>query len=45
MGRQSQLATTPNEPLRRVVLVPLDRVSVVHRELVVEVVVALADCA
>ena len=32
-----------DEPFRRVVLVPLDCVPVVHRELVVEVVVTLAD--
>jgi hypothetical protein len=33
----------PDEPLGRVVLVPFDSVSVVHRELVVEIVVALPD--
>ena len=41
--REAELAAHPDEPLRRVVLVPLDRVAVVHRELVVEVVVTLAD--
>jgi len=34
----------PNEPLCWVVLVPFDGVSVVHGELVVKVVVSLADC-
>ena len=34
---------SPNEPLGGVVLVPLHAVAVVARELVVEVVVALAD--
>ena len=43
--REAELAAHPDEPLRRVVLVPLDRVTVVHGELVVEVVVALANGA
>ena len=43
MGCQTELGCDPDEPLGRVVLVPLDRVAEVHRELVVEVVVALAD--
>jgi hypothetical protein len=41
--REAEPPTRTNEPLRRVVLVPLDRVPVVHRELVVEVVIALAQ--
>ena len=40
---KSKLLANPNEPLGRVVLVPLDRVPVVHGELVVEVVVALPN--
>ena len=43
MAREADLLAGPDEPLGRVVLVPLDCVAVVHRELVVEVVVALAD--
>ena len=35
----------PGEPLGGVVLVPPDRVAIVHRELMVEVVVALAERA
>lgn len=45
MAREAELLHHPDEPLRRVVLVPLDRVAVVARELVVEVVVPLADGA
>ncbi len=40
---ETELCTDPDEPLGGVVLVPLDRVTVVHGELVVEVVVTLAD--
>ena len=40
---QTKLLHSPDEPLGRVVLVPFDSVSVVHRELVVEVVVTLSD--
>lgn len=43
MGRQSQLATTPNEPLRRVVLVPLDRISIIHGELMMEIMITFSD--
>ena len=43
MAGETELGADPDEPLRRVVLVPLDRVTVVHRELVVEVVVTLAN--
>lgn len=43
LAREPELEADPDEPLRRVVLVPLDRIAVIHRELVVEVVVALAD--
>lgn len=43
VARKAELLTHPDEPLRWVVLVPFDRVPVVHGELVVEVVVALAD--
>ena len=40
---EAELLARPDEPLGRVVLVPLDGVAVVGRELVVEVVVALAQ--
>ena len=43
VARKTKPGADPDEPLRRVVLVPLDRVAVVHGELVVEIVVALAD--
>ena len=40
---QTKLLHGPDEPLGRVVLVPFDSVSVVHRELVVEIVITLSD--
>ena len=42
MARESKLLTHPDKPLRRVVLVPSDRIPVVHRELVVEIMVPFA---
>jgi hypothetical protein len=43
VGSQPELLTCPNEPLRRVILVPFDGVSVIHGELMVEIVVALPN--
>lgn len=43
MGSQPELLTCPNEPLGRVILVPLDGVSVIHGELMVEIMVALPN--
>lgn len=43
MAGQTEFLTRGDEPLGRVVLVPLDRVPVIHGELMVEVVVAFAD--
>ena len=43
MACQSNGLTDPDEPFGRVVLVPLDGVPVIHRELVMEVVVTLAN--
>lgn len=40
---EAEFGAHPDEPLRRVVLIPPDGVAVVHWELVVEIVVALAD--
>ena len=40
---KSELLANPNEPLGGVVLVPLDCIPVVHRELMVEVVVAFPN--
>ena len=40
---KSKLLANPNEPLGGVVLVPSDRIPVVHWKLVVEVVVALPN--
>lgn len=44
VGRETELVADPYEPLGRIVLIPLDSIAVVHRELVVEVVVPLAVC-
>ena len=43
VASQSKLGTNPNEPLRGVILVPLDGIPIVHGELMMEVVVALTD--
>jgi len=43
MTSQSKLLAAPNEPFRRIILVPLDSVPVIHRELVVEIVVPFAN--
>jgi hypothetical protein len=43
VGCESESSHGGNEPLGRVVLEPLDGVSEIHRELVVEVVVAFTD--
>ena len=40
---ESELLVDPDEPLGRVVLVPLDRIAVIRREFVVEVVVSLSE--
>jgi len=40
---QSNVLTDPDEPLGRVVLVPFNGVPVIHGELVMEVVVTLAN--
>jgi hypothetical protein len=40
---ETKLGGGPDEPLGRVILVPLDGVTEVHRELMVEVVVALSN--
>src|SRR5262249_19244354 len=40
---QAELLPDPDAPLGRIVLVPLDGVAVIRRELVVEVVVTLAE--
>ena len=45
VARETGLLHRRDEPLRRVVLVPLDCIAVVHGELVVEVMVTLADRA
>jgi len=41
--RKTKEGRDPDEPFRRVVLVPFDSVTVVHRELVVEIVIAFTD--
>jgi hypothetical protein len=43
MTGKTQLLAYPDEPLRRVILIPLDRVSVIHWELVVEIVITFPD--
>ena len=45
MASETELLHNPDEPLGRVILVPLDGVTVVHGELVVEVVVAFTNSA
>ena len=42
VARKPERGAHPDEPLGGVVLVPPDRVAVVHRKLVVEVVISLA---
>jgi hypothetical protein len=44
MACNTKLLARPNEPLRRVILIPLDGITIVHRELVVEVVVSFTNC-
>lgn len=44
MASQSKQLHDSDEPLGRVVLIPLDSVTVIHGELVMEVVVSLANC-
>ena len=43
VARQPDLFATCNEPLSRIPLVPFDSVSIVHRELVVKVMIPLAE--
>lgn len=43
VARESHLLACPDEPFGRVVLVPFDSITVVHRELMVEVVVAFTN--
>lgn len=43
MACKSDLLANPDEPLRRVILIPFDSISVVHGELVVEIVVAFTN--
>ena len=42
-GKSDRLAN-PNEPFGRIILIPFNGVTVVHRELMVEVVVSFAVC-
>ena len=44
VGCETKLVADPDEPLGWVILVPSDRVTVVTRELMMEIVVSLADC-
>lgn len=43
LGGQTKLLHSPDEPLGRIVLVPFDSISIVHRELVMEVMITLSD--
>ncbi len=45
MRSEAEARSSPDEPLGRVVLEPLDGIAKVHRELVVEIVVPFADGA
>ena len=40
---QTKLLHSPDKPLGRVVLIPFDGVSVIHGELVVEIMITLSD--
>ena len=40
---EADCLTDPDEPLGRVILVPFDGISIIHWELMVEVVVAFTD--
>ena len=40
---QAELLHSPDEPFGGIVLIPFDSISVVHRELVMEVVITLSD--
>lgn len=44
MRSKSHERTSRNKPFRWIELVPLDGIPIIHRELVVEVVVAFAQC-
>jgi hypothetical protein len=43
MACKSEFVAYPDKPLGRIVLVPFDGITIVHRELMVEVVVAFAN--
>lgn len=43
MAGKSDRLGNPNEPFGRIVLIPLDGVTIIHRELMVEVVVTFAN--
>ena len=43
MTGEAHSLANPNEPLGRVILVPLDGISVVHWELMVEIVIPFTD--
>ena len=43
MTCKSSLRHAPDEPFSRVILIPSDRITVIHRELMVEVVVSFAN--
>jgi hypothetical protein len=40
---EAQQLTNRNEPFRGVILIPFNRIAIVHRELVVEIVVTFAN--
>lgn len=43
MTGQADLLAAPNEPLGGIILVPLDGITVIHRELMMEIMIPLAD--
>lgn len=43
MRRKSELLASPDEPLGRIVLIPFDSVTVIHRELMMEVLVSFTN--
>lgn len=43
MTRKTELLANPDDPLGRVILVPFDGVTIVHGELMVEIMITLAN--
>lgn len=44
MASETELLASPDEPFGGIILVPFDSVTVIHRELMVEVVITFTNC-